>query len=455
MKTNKVFLFTLLLVIVAVASGCISVQRTPSKVSVVDQKLLVDGQEFYVKGVTYSPVPVGSDPEKPTRTFVDWLNHPEIYRNDFALMKKAGINTIRVMVDNSSVTPTRRMLDAAHEYNIKVIMNYEGPLRSDLSGQRTREQVKSHASTMIRNYKDHPAILMWMIGNEVNYWYPKDGDVRDWYTLLEEITQEAKKIDPNHPVATANNALSHMEYFIELSPSVDIFATNAYSLSQGSWNWIYDSYRSYQTGKPILIAEAGMDSWNSRANFDDEGLQAAMIQMILSENANRPEGIGLVIFEWVDEWWKSGDPFTQDGTDDWTMENQENAVDSWFSEEYFGIVRQQADTNERIPKYAYYAVREEWGKNPVNSPPTLHGVTTTEREGVTYFVADIVTYGNVNATASLRYTAGGKEETTNLVNDGRYYSAPINTGGKDSAVRYVITIEDMFGQQKAVEGRVG
>lgn len=452
---NKTLRFVCLLAIVVVASGCISLQRTPQKVSVADEKLFVNGKLFEVKGVTYSPIPIGNDPKKPRPSDVEWIEHPEIYKHDFALMKMAGINTIRVLNLNASVSSTRAMLDTAEQYNIKVIMGYEGPLKADLADRRVRNQIRMQVATMVRNYKDHPAILMWMIGNEVNYWYPKEGNVGDWYTLLEEITRQLKQIDPNHPVMTANNALSQMDLFTTLSPSVDIYGTNAYSLTQGPWDWLYDQFGSYKTGKPIIVTETGADSWNSNAGKDDEGMQAAMVQNIVQENTDKPHGIGIVLFEWVDEWWKSDRPYTQDGTNDWQPYDLVNASDSYYSEEYFGIVRQEPDTHIRFPKYAYYVVQQLWGKDPVDSPPTVQGVTLIEREGKTFIVADIVTYGNVSANVSVRYKNVGNDwDSGQMTREGDYFVAPVALEGSIPLVDYELTATDAFGQKKAINGRI-
>ena len=59
--------------------------------------LLLNGQPFTVKGVNYSPIPIGTtfdDGDKIGDVFFDYFN--PIHEVDFQLMKEMGVNTIRI-----------------------------------------------------------------------------------------------------------------------------------------------------------------------------------------------------------------------------------------------------------------------------------------------------------------------------------------------------------------------
>jgi hypothetical protein len=137
--------------------------------------------------------------------------------------------------------------------------------------------------------------------------------------------------------------------------------------------------------KPLLLAEFGADSYDAYLKKEDQNMQAFFLQsqwsQIYDNLANKKGGegncIGGIIFEWTDEWWKHN----QDDPEGWKLQDTES---SWsngsyyydiravgnknMNEEWFGIVAQGPELengiNKRIPRKAYYMIREFW-KNPV------------------------------------------------------------------------------------------
>ena len=51
----------------------------------------------------------------------------------------------------------------------------------------------------LRRYQDHPAVLMWGIGNEMEV--PNGDDPKIW-SAVEAIAKLAKELDPHHPTMT-------------------------------------------------------------------------------------------------------------------------------------------------------------------------------------------------------------------------------------------------------------
>ena len=117
-------------------------------VGVSGRQILVNGAPYTIKGICYHPVPKGSNT-------VSYGNLKE----DLALMKQAGINTIRVYLPIAE----KDVLDQIQQAGLKVIIgfgyNQDGKFDM-LSGTFT---------DYIKTYKDHPAILFWELGNEYNY----------------------------------------------------------------------------------------------------------------------------------------------------------------------------------------------------------------------------------------------------------------------------------------------
>lgn len=79
-------------------------------------------------------------------------------------------------------------------------------------------------------YKDHPALLMWGVGNEVQLW---GGNRLIVYYTINRIAKMIKEVDPNHPTMTAIALGPNFKYYGILHfliPNIDILAINAFDL---------------------------------------------------------------------------------------------------------------------------------------------------------------------------------------------------------------------------------
>ena len=196
--------------ILCILSACTSVEKNDKvsvSVSVSERKILVNESPYLIKGICYHPVPKGSN----QRSF-------ENLKQDLALMNEAGINTIRLY----SPVDDKAVLDQIHKAGIKVIIGFgynQSGYFDILSGS---------FADYIEKYKSHPAILFWELGNEYNYhpeWF--DGDLRNWYHALNKAAQKVKKIDVNHPVATAHGELPD-SLARAICTDIDIWGMNVY-----------------------------------------------------------------------------------------------------------------------------------------------------------------------------------------------------------------------------------
>lgn len=395
----------------AASSGCLrgpgggGSGEPPARVTIEEAGLLVDGKPFLVKGVVYSPVPPGVDPLGKDESWT-WIEHPEIYERDFALMKRMGANAIRVVDASLDVASMDRMLDSAHEHGIRVVLGLRGPAGLDAGDAPVRERALAETRDLVRAYRSHPAILMWLFGNEVNYRYQGE-DVRDWYSLLGEMAKLARDLDENHPVATANNALNGLDDLLELAPAVNVYGTNQYAPDSTDFvGSLVPTFASRAPGMPFLVTEFGADAWGSDVGREDEETQARILRenwRALSSLAP-PTGpvVGGFVFEWSDEWWKGGDADAPDPEASWQPPNPGSLLlDRTFSEEFFGVMRTTRDGLE--PRAAFAALQGEWASFLAPEPPSVVKVFSGTEGDRIRVTADVYTYGDVPVDVSLEY----------------------------------------------------
>jgi endo-1,4-beta-mannosidase len=297
--------------------------KTESQVdelSISGRKLLVNNSQYIIKGICYHPVPKGS------KNFRNFNNLSQ----DLALMNEAGINTIRVYepIDDLDV------LDKINAAGIKVIIGFgydQGGINDILSGTFI---------DFVKKYMNHNAILMWELGNEYNYhpeWF--NGDIKNWYEVMNNAAALIKDVDTNHPVTTAHGDLPD-ELALEIATNVDVWGMNVYR-----WDNPETIYKEWQevSDKPMYLSEAGADSFMKIAKDGYEQGENQQAQADANANilddvfANTDIGSGVALFSFLDGWWKAGNPDQQD-TGGMAPNSTGVPYDGAPNEEYWGIV---------------------------------------------------------------------------------------------------------------------
>ena len=122
------------------------------------------------------------------------------------------------------------------------------------------------ARNVILRYKDHPAVLMWGLGNEMEGY--KNGDKAAIWMAVEAIAAMAKKLDPNHPTMTivAEIGGARIKSIDQLCPDIDVVGINTY----GGITSVADRYRQLGGKKPYMITEFGpLGTWEVGKNSYD------------------------------------------------------------------------------------------------------------------------------------------------------------------------------------------
>ena len=115
------------------------------------------------------------------------------------LLARLGGNSVRTW----DTDDLQRKLDEAHRHGLSVAVgiwlgherhgfNYRDPAQVAKQQDTVRE-------TILR-YKDHPAVLLWGLGNEMEGY--ENGDNPAVWTAVNDLAKLAKSLDPNHPTMT-------------------------------------------------------------------------------------------------------------------------------------------------------------------------------------------------------------------------------------------------------------
>ena len=214
----------------------------------------------------------------------------------------------------------------------------------------------------VQALRDHPAVLMWLVGNEWNLnrlYETCAGDA--CAQRIEDVARRIKMLDPRHPVATSFAPMGELPSEADLRrlPSVDVWGLNIYS-QPGFFNR-FTNWRllAQQSGlqKPFFLSEYGADAYDNLNRRPDEEAQAQALRRQTAEirdqlSARNPAFpcLGGTPFEWNDEWWKRGNPAVQDAGG---FANGGVAADRFANEEWWGVV-----DIERRPRPAYQVLKE-------------------------------------------------------------------------------------------------
>ena len=164
----------------------------------------------------------------------------------------AGGNSIRIW----SADDAQETLDQAHAHGLTVMFGLWVQHERhgyDYDNEAANKAQIEYFTSVVKKFKDHPALLMWSIGNEVDLFY---SNIKVW-DVVQNIAAMIHKIDPNHPTTTVTAGLDPEEVKLiqERAPDIDIYSINTY----GEVCIIKDLIRTAGWKKPYIIAEWGPD----------------------------------------------------------------------------------------------------------------------------------------------------------------------------------------------------
>lgn len=172
------------------------------------------------------------------------------------LLAKSGANTFRTW----GAENLQRDLDDAQKHGLMVCAGI-WLQHSDGFDYHDPAKVKKQFDevvAVVRKFKDHPALLMWAFGNEMEA-YGNADDPALW-KAINDIAKASKEIDPNHPTmtVTADIGAGRIPGINKYCPDIDIHGINSY----GGALSIPKRYKDAGGTKPYLLTEFGpMGTW--------------------------------------------------------------------------------------------------------------------------------------------------------------------------------------------------
>jgi len=179
-------------------------------------------------------------------------------------LRKAGGNSIRTW--GAEEDPA--LYERARKRGLTVCAGlwlkhaYGGGFYDDPSSVREqRHRLLAH----VRKYKNHPAILLWAVGNETEIISREKSDYNpNLYRAIEELARRTKALDPNHPVIVVVGEVTEKKVSLlqQHCPSLDALGVNSY----GGLTSLPGRLKKFGWKKPYVVTEfgaSGYELWDS------------------------------------------------------------------------------------------------------------------------------------------------------------------------------------------------
>ena len=189
-------IFTLLSILLSVTSVMAQTKVTKTEIG---YQLLRNGKPYYVKGL-------GGEV-------------------NFDKMVEVGANSLRTW----GVDAAQHVLDEAHKRGLTVMLGlWLQHERHGFDYDNTEKVLGqlNHFKSVVDKFKNHPALLLWGVGNELDLNYTNP----NCWNAVQDIAKYIHQVDPNHPTSTVTAGLDSLEvaHILKRCPDIDIYCINTY-----------------------------------------------------------------------------------------------------------------------------------------------------------------------------------------------------------------------------------
>ena len=281
-------------------------------------------------------------------------------------LAQRGGNSVRTWgIENAQAT-----LDEAAKYGLTVAMGL--PVAAERFGfdYDNADSIAAQRETVrdaVLKYKDHPALLAWILGNELDMSFTNPRV----YDEINELSRMVHEIDPNHVTTTTITALDHetVELVRERAPDLDFVSIQAYgalALMPKAIAYLGEGPFMVTEWGPLGHWEVGKTRWD--APIEPTSTEKARHFLLQYRDLILPylgPGLGSYAFLWG---------------------HKQERTQTWFS----------LFTETGASTGAVDALELVWsGKVPTNQAPVLESITLARRPAS----------DSIRLTAGKRYTA--------------------------------------------------
>ncbi|MDP2660770.1 MAG: glycoside hydrolase family 2 TIM barrel-domain containing protein [Dehalococcoidia bacterium] len=218
-------------------------------------RYLVNGEPQVFIGMGYNPIyRYLSDQERAAN-----------YDRDFRILCQAGVNHITGWDADKGYEQDKfdeLTLDYAHKYGIGVVMPFFLPFDGDYFDEAFRRDLLDQAATKVVRFRDHPALRMWGVGNEVFL----DGLPPEMTTVFGrfylELADLIHGLDPNHPVIYREGEdifVPIIVRFLQRRPPEREWLLYAMNVYTTEIERILDTWPDYGFDRPLFVSEFGAE----------------------------------------------------------------------------------------------------------------------------------------------------------------------------------------------------
>ena len=254
-----------------VLSLLVAAPALAADVTVQGSQILVDGKPFLVRGVA------GGE--------------------QLAVLKGLGATTVRTYGGDPGET-----LAAAERVGLKVIVGLwlEHPRRGfDYRNRAAVEAQLASFRALVERYRNHPALLAWGIGNEVE---AELTDASAVWPAIEQAAHLVKSLDPHHPTMAVlqETGADKVRRIKAEAPSIDVLGVNSYGDAVPT---VPARVRAQGWTGPIVVSEfgalgqwqAGRTPWGALVEPSSTAKAERLHDYLAVLNR---DGVGQILFLW-------------------------------------------------------------------------------------------------------------------------------------------------------------
>ena len=347
-------------------------------------------QNFLVKGVGYSPAPIGfSNKSGPSFGDIFWdtpggfLDFEKVWKRDVETIRGHGINAVRTyslianFIKDDGTIPTqaeinspgsllvrehKKFLDEMWNNGVDPIYVIVGiPMPAtifdkaayDAPGNAPNiEYWDNNFTATVTQMQDHPAVLGFTIFNEIGgptETYVNPAKAQHFWEQVQKYSERAKQIAPSKLIGWAYFddppfAPNTLDYRRQYAKSIDFYGINAFQSQQlastlDPWKQSAQS----DTARPVILTEYGMPTTVRNGSGNPPPIHsteasitetAKVVGQVIPQAFKHPVVAGMFYFEWSDEWWKQdgGSAIKQEGGN-----SNPGFPNNYWDEEGFGL----------------------------------------------------------------------------------------------------------------------